>query len=160
MNQHTQTPVHAWIVPGQVAIGERPGGGGRSHRVSRRNDDLAYYREQGVTTIVSAMRSRHPLTEYARIGFGTRWVPMKDIVQGREAIAQLAEEVAVCMNREAGAILVHGDRVSEWTAAMDAAIRFRLGIAESMEQALEQAEADGFPVGEIARILCGQEEAK
>ena len=153
-------PVHAWIVPGSVAISGRPGGGGRGFRVARRESDLNYYAEQGVTTIVSAMRSRASLVEYSQSGFGVRWHPLVDIFQGRVEIARLAEDVAETMAREPGAILVHTDRVSEWTAAISAAIRFRLGIAENMEQALEQAEADGFPVGGIARALCCCEEVK
>jgi acyl-CoA reductase-like NAD-dependent aldehyde dehydrogenase len=35
MNAAIKVPVHAWIVPGSLAIAERPGGGGRSHRVAR-----------------------------------------------------------------------------------------------------------------------------
>ena len=87
MSAVQKVPVHAWIVPGRLAIAERPGGGGRSQRVTRRHADLAWWRAQGVATIVSTMRSRHSVTEYARLGFGVRWYPLKDVVQAQEVSA-------------------------------------------------------------------------
>jgi len=57
------------------------------------------------------------------------------------------------MAREPGAVLVHCDRVSEWLAAIDATIRLRLGLAPDVAVALEQAEADGMPVDDLARDL-------
>ena len=146
-------PIHAWIIPGSLAIAERPGGGGRGHRVARRTAELAWWHEQGVRTIVSAMRSRHALTEYARLGYGTRWFPLKDIVQARGEILRLADEVAALIAREPGAVLVHCDRVSEWLAAIDAALRIRLGLATDVASALDQIMADGMPVGDLLRDL-------
>lgn len=146
-------PPHAWIVPGALVIAERPGGGGRSHRVARREAELAWWHQQGVRTIVSAMRSRHALVEYSQVGFGTRWHPLMDVVQARAELQRLASDVAEVMAREPGAVLVHCDRVSEWLAAMDATIRLRLGLAPDVAVALEQAERDGMPVDDLARDL-------
>ncbi len=153
MSAATRVPVHAWIVPGSLAIAERPGGGGRSQRVSRRRADIAWWSEQGVRTIVSAMSSRHGLIEYAQNGFGVRWHPLKDLAQARVEIPRLADDVAVVMAREPGAVLVHCDRVSDWLAAIDAALRMRVGLAEDIAMALDQARADGMPVGDLAREL-------
>jgi hypothetical protein len=50
-------------------------------------------------------------------------------------------------------VLVHCDRISEWLAAIDAAIRLRLALADDVATALDQAEADGLPVGDLARDL-------
>jgi hypothetical protein len=153
MNAASAVPVHAWIIPGSLAIAERPGGGGRSHRVARREADLAWWRDQGVRTIVSCMRSRHALVEYAASGWGVRWHPLKDVVQARAEIPRIAADVADLIARDPGAVLVHCDRVSEWLAAIDAALRLRLGLATDVAVALEQAEADGLPVGDLARDL-------
>lgn len=158
MSAAPKVPVHAWIVPGQLAIAERPGGGGRSQRVTRRHADLAWWRAQGVATIVSTMRSRHGVTEYARMGLGVRWHPLKDVVQARAEIPRVAHDVANLLAREPGAVLVHCDRVSEWLAAVDAALRMRLGLAPDPVEALQQAEADGMPVGDLARALLDTED--
>jgi len=78
---------------------------------------------------------------------------LKDAVQARAEIPRLADEVARLIAREPGAVLVHCDRVSEWLAAIDAVIRLRLALAADVPAALEQAEADGMPVGDLAREL-------
>lgn len=153
MQADPHVPVHAWIVPGSLAIAERPGGGGRSHRVARREAELVWWRDQGVRTIVSCMRSRHALVEYAAGGWGVRWHPLKDVVQARAEIPRIAVDVADLMAREPSAVLVHCDRVSEWLTAIDAALRLQLGLADDVAMALELAEADGLPVGDLARDL-------
>ena len=146
-------PPHAWIVPHTLVVAERPGGGGRSHRVARREVELAWWRDAGVRTIVSGMRSRHALVEYAQSGFAVRWHPLMDVVQARAEIPRLAHDVVDAMATEPGAVLVHCDRVSEWLAAIDATIRLRLGLAPGVAAALDQAAADGMPVGDLARDL-------
>lgn len=152
-------PPHAWIVPGALVIAERPGGGGRSHRTARRHAELEWWKQQGVRTIVSGMRARNSLTEYATLGFGVRWHPLINLAQGRSEMPRLAESVAEVLAREPGVALVHCDRVTEWLAAMDAAIRMRLGLARTRRSALAQARADGLPVGDLSRELLGNMKA-
>ena len=99
------------------------------------------------------MRSRHSLNDYALQAFAVRWHPLKDLVQARGEIPRMADDVADVLKREPGAVLVHCDRVTEWLAAMDASLRMRLGLARNVDEALDQARADGMPVGDLAREL-------
>ncbi|MGB0730807.1 MAG: hypothetical protein ACPHET_03385 [Miltoncostaeaceae bacterium] len=46
--------------------------------------------------------------------------------------------------------------MSEWLAAIDVALRLRMGLAEDMDAALLRAAADGIPVGDLARGLLGR----
>ena len=94
----------------------------------------------------------------SRHGFGSRWFPLKDLVQGRAELPRMADEVALLIAREPGAVLVHCDRVSEWLAAVDASLRLRLALATDAVEALQQAQADGMPVGDLARSLMQQED--
>lgn len=146
---------YVWIVEGRLAVAERPGGGGRAHRVVRRDAELAWWRAQGVTTIVSAMRTRHGLLDAALGGYAVRWHPLVD---ERQAVAALPALVA-CVARELDArpgeaVLVHADRANEWVAALDARLRMRFGRVR-LDRALAQAAGDGFPVGRITYGLLG-----
>lgn len=152
-------PPHAWIVPGALVVAERPGGGGRSHRTARRHAELDWWKAQGVRTIISGMRARNGLAEYAVLGFAVRWHPLIDLAQGREEMPRMADDVADVLAREPGAALVHCDRVTEWLGAMDAAVRIRLGLAADAGAGLAQAAADGMPVGDLARELLGNMKA-
>jgi len=147
------TDCYAWIVPGRLAVGERPGRGGRLHRRELRTAELEWWGAQGVETIVSGMRSRHCLGDYAEMGFAVRWHPLRDPEQAREAIWELARDVRGLLDGEDGGVLVHCDRANEWLAAIDAALRLELGLVRTARTALRHAAADGLPVGSLATSI-------
>ncbi len=145
---------YAWLVPGRLVVAERPGGGGRSHRVLRRDGELEWWAAQGIETIVSGMRSRHGLLEAALAGFRVRWHPLVNEEQGARELAALV--VAVLDSLDGGAVLVHVDRPGEWLAAVDASLRRALGLATTRAAALAQVREDGLPVGEVTLALLGR----
>jgi len=146
---------YAWLIPERLAVAERPGGGGRSHRRLRRDAEIDWWAARGVSTIVSCMRTRHGLLDAALAGFAVRWHPLVTPEQGAREIRALADTVAECLDAEPGAVLVHVDRPGEWLAGVDAALRLATGLAASRAAALTQAAADGLPVGEISQALVG-----
>ena len=145
----------AAIIPGVLFIAERPGGGGRSQRVARRERDLVAVHAAGVRTIVSGLRTRAGLVEYAQAGFGVRWHPLESVAAARDEIPRLVQDVAEAMAREPGAVLIHCDRVSEWDAAIMATALVWFGIAPDYAAGLDAAAAAGFPVDDLARDLVG-----
>jgi hypothetical protein len=146
---------YAWIVPGRLAVAERPGRGGRLHRRALRIAEQAWWREQGVTAVVSGMRSRHALAEYAEDGLAVRWHPLRDPDQARQELPLLVAAVVELLDADAGAVLVHSDRANEWLAAIDAALRLGLGLSRTPRAALRAAAADGLPVGSLAASIVG-----
>lgn len=150
---------YAWIIPGRLAVAERPGRGGRSHRREIRIAEQAWWREQGVTAIVSCMRTRHALAEYAEDGLMVRWHPLRDPDQAARDLALAVAAVRELLAAGDGAVLVHSDRANEWLAAIDAALRLGLGLARTPRTALRAAEADGLPVGSLAASIVGRRRA-
>ncbi len=146
---------YAWIVPGRLAVAERPGRGGRGHRRELREAEQAWWREQGVTGIVPGMRSRHGLVEYALAGFRVRWHPLAEPAQARAELPRLVGAVRAMLEEDPGAVLVHCDRPGEWLTGVDAALRLASGLAPDPAEALAQAAADGLPVGPLAATLVG-----
>jgi len=144
---------YAWILPGRLAVAERPGGGGSRHRRAVREAEQGWWREQGVTAIVSGMKTRHGLVEYALDGFTIRWHPLVDAQQAADELPRLVASVRGLLDEEGRCVLVHVNRANEWLAGVDAALRLDLGIAGGLDAAAAQAEADGFPVGPLARLL-------
>ncbi len=147
---------YAWILPGRLAVAERPGGGGRMHRRERRIAEQAWWREQGVVAVVSGMRSRHALAEYAEDGLTVRWHPLRDPDQARQELPLLVAAVKELLGAGSGAVLVHCDRANEWLTAIDAALRMGLGLARTPRSALRAAGADGLPVGSLAASIVGR----
>jgi hypothetical protein len=150
---------YAWIIPVRLAVAERPGRGGRSHRREVRIAEQAWWREQGVTAIVSCMRSRHALAEYAEDGLTVRWHPLRDPDEAARDLPLVVAAVRELLASGEGAVLVHSDRANEWLAAIDAALRLGLGLARTPRTALRAAEADGLPVGSLAASIVGRRRA-
>ena len=128
-----EPPTYAWIIPGRLAVSERPGGAGRSHRRARRQEELDWWISQGVRAVVSGMRTRHGLVEYVERGLEVRWHPLRDPDQARGEVTDLGE----------------------WLAAADARLRMTLGLARTARTALRAAAADGLPVGSLATSIVG-----
>ena len=78
-----------WARPRKRCARERPGGGGRNHRVSRRAAEIEYLRGRGVRLVVSVMRSRHNLTAYEAAGLHWHHVPVASAAAGAEALEEL-----------------------------------------------------------------------
>jgi len=109
-----------WARPRKLCALERPGGGGRSHRPERRAAEIAYLKERGVWLVVSTMTSRHNLDDYEAAGLERRHVPVASCAEGAEAL----EELVPLLRRElrrSGAIALHGNRHTDFVAAVCAA---------------------------------------
>ncbi len=109
-----------WARPRKLCALERPGGGGRSHRPERRAADIAYLRDCGVRTVVSTIVTRHNLSDYERAGLAWHHVPVESAAAGAEAL----EELLPLLRRELrskGAVAVHGNRHTDFVAALCAA---------------------------------------
>lgn len=149
---------YAWLIDDRLAVAERPGGGGRSHRIARRQSEFEWWRDRGVRHIVSGMRSRHGLVDAALFGFGVSWCPIADDHGADDDLRRLVSTAIGRLDQDAGAVLVHVDRPGEWLAAVDIRLRLSLGLASDMGEAMAQTDIDGFPVGDTTRRILGNPE--
>lgn len=147
---------YAWLLPGRLAVAERPGGGGARHRKSRRAQEQRWWREQGVGLIVSCMNTRHGLLDYALDGFAIRWHPLTDVEGAAAVIRRVADEVAGILVDDSAVVLVVGDAAGEWLTGLNAGLRLCLGVAGSSHEAVACAAADGLPVGSLVIRLVAE----
>ena len=141
-----------WARPRKLCALERPGGGGRSHRPERRDAEIEYLKASGVRLVVSTMPTAHNLSAYDDAGIAWMHVPVDD---GDEPEA--LDELLALLRRElrrSGAVAVHGNRYTDFVAAVCAAhLHDERGV--DLEEALERAEAAGLSVTPEARALVG-----
>lgn len=109
-----------WARPRKLCALERPGGGGRSHRPDRRAAEIGYLRESGVRTVISTMATRHNLGDYERAGLEWHHVPVPDVAEASEALEELLPLLRSEL-RDRGAVAVHGNRHTDFVAALCAA---------------------------------------
>jgi hypothetical protein len=142
-----------WARPRKLCALERPGGGGRSHRPERRGADIDYLIDNGVRTIISTMTTRHNLGDYDIAGLATHHVPVPDVAAASDAL----EELLPLLKRELrgrGAVAVHGNRHTDFVAALCAAhLHEERGIRPA--DGLARAAAAGLTVTAEACALVG-----
>ena len=144
-----------WARPRKLCALERPGGGGRSHRPERRSRELAYLRSRKVWLVISTMTSRHNLQDYERAGLSWHHVPVESAAAGAEPL----EELLPLLRRElrrGGAVAVHGNRHTDFVAALCAAhLHQSSGVVP--EEGLRRAAEAGLTVTPEAAQLLGVE---
>ena len=109
-----------WARPRKLCALERPGGGGRSHRPERRDAEVAYLREHGVRLVVSTMKTRHNIPHYEEAGLDWHHVPVPSAAEGADALEELLPLLRRELRRR-GAVAVHGNRHTDFAAAVCAA---------------------------------------
>jgi hypothetical protein len=131
-----------WARPGKLCLLERPGGGGRSHRPERRQADIDYLRDAGVHTVISTMTTKHNLADYEAAGLAWHHVPVAECASGGEALGEVLGLLKKLARRR-GAVAVHGNRLTDFVAAVGAAwLRDTRG--DDPVESLRQAEAAGL----------------
>jgi hypothetical protein len=142
-----------WARPGKLCALERPGGGGRSHRPERREAEIEWLRENGVRTVISTMSTRHNLAAYEKAGLEWRHVPVASTGEGAEALEQLLRVLRRELRRR-GAVALHGNRYTDFVAAVCAAhLHETKGIDPA--EALADAREAGLTVTPEALALVG-----
>src|SRR5215218_6890304 len=144
-----------WARPGKLCGLERPGGGGRSHRPERRNAEIAYLLGKGVRLCISTMASRHNLGAYESAGLEWHHVPVESAGRGADALEELLPLLRRELRRR-GAVAVHGDRHTDFVAAVCAAHLHEVRGVEPAE-ALAQAAGAGLMVNGFTCALLGVE---
>src|SRR4051812_12958222 len=144
-----------WARPRKLCALERPGGGGRSHRPDRREADISYLKSCGVRLVVSTMTTRHGLSAYEEAGLEWHWVPVPSCSGAESAL----EDLLGFLRRECrrrGAVAVHGNRRTDFVAALCAAHLYETRGAEPA-LSLAEAIAAGLSVTPEAAALVGVE---
>jgi hypothetical protein len=142
-----------WARPRKLCALERPGGGGRSHRPERRRAEIEWLIHRGVRLIVSTMPTRHNLAAYEEAGLDWRHVPVGTTEEGGEALEQLLPLLRRELRRR-GAVALHGNRHTDFVAAVCAAHLHETRRLAPLEGLREAGEA-GLTVTPEACALLG-----
>ena len=142
-----------WARPRKLCALERPGGGGRSHRPERREAELEYLAERGVRFVISTMTTRHNLRDYDEVGLEWHHVPVASCAEGADALEELLPVLRRELRRR-GAVAVHGNRRTDFAAALCAAHLHEAHDVDPLD-GLATAVAAGLDVTPEAAALLG-----
>jgi len=141
-----------WIIKDRLAVCERPGGYGDSHRRVRRQEEIIWLRQNEFDRVISLISSSHNLHNYAELDMPFRHVPFAGPQDGPEVLLAVLATIRDHLMTER--IIVHREELGERIAGLVATYLLWMDLVPSgpdaitvTEQLLERE------LGPIAREL-------
>jgi hypothetical protein len=102
----------SWVIKDRLAVCERLGGYGESHRRVRRQEEIIWAQQQGFTHVVSILASPHNLHAYEEAGMPAIHIPFGSHDDAVEVLGRLYAELR--QRLAAGEkLLVHQDDLGD-----------------------------------------------
>lgn len=142
-----------WVIAGKLAASERIGGHGFQHRRVRREEEIAWLRENGVTKVISLLPGNQNLASYQDAGLETIHEPIDGDVTPEDV-----ERFFATLERELtdgdSVVLVHRDYLDDTVAGLLAGYLVHSGLLDDrIVAAAVIQEIIGRPIGPEGRAL-------
>lgn len=124
-----------WIIKGQLAICERPGGYARNHRKVRRQEEIIWIREQGFSRVVSLLVSPHNLQAYEELGVEHVHVPFGVHSDPHSVLPGLFKQFRGWM-KAGDKVIVHMEEVGDRLIGTMGAYLLWAGLIDNEPQAI------------------------
>lgn len=102
----------AWVLKSRLAICERPGGHGASHRRVRRQEEIIWLRQNDFDHVISLIPSNHNLHNYEELAMPYIHRPLERRADMSVRLPQLYDELQVLLD-EGQKLVVHADSVDD-----------------------------------------------
>ncbi len=128
-----------WVLPGILAVSERPGGQAATHRKVRRQEEVIWLRENGFDVVISVLNSPQNLAAYAELSMESAHHPVPKVGDVTPALVALYGDVA---ERQAlgQQMLIHADELGDWMIGIVAGYLLWVGRLPDMPRATTIAE--------------------
>lgn len=128
-----------WVLPGILAVSERPGGQAATHRKVRRQEEVIWLRENGFDVVISVLNSPQNLAAYTELSMESAHHPVPKIGDVTPALVSLYGDVA---ERQAlgQQMLIHADELGDWMIGIVAGYLLWVGRLPDMPRATTIAE--------------------
>ncbi len=128
-----------WVIGDRLAVCERIGGYGPSHRRVRRAEEIVWVKDQGFTCVVSTMASPHNLHAYEEAGLPARHLPLARSDDLGATLQELLTELRHSLI--AGErLLVHDDDVGDRVQGLLAGYLVHAGLVPETTRAVAMLE--------------------
>jgi len=129
----------SWIIQDQIAVCERPGGFGSSHRRVRRQEEIIWIRENDFDMIVSLLASDHNLHNYDELDVAWTQLPFSGADDGLVRLVEVFERFEE-MTKDGGRIIVHRDELNDIVCGLMAAFLLWRGLVPTGPRAISITE--------------------
>jgi hypothetical protein len=105
-----------WVIRGRLAVSERIGGYGFQHRRVRREEEIAWLRDNGVTAVLSLLESNQNINAYEEAGFRAAHEPLGDLE--RDDLTRIFRSIDAALSEPGSVLLVHRDIIDDTVAGL------------------------------------------
>jgi hypothetical protein len=143
----------SWVIKDQLAVCERPGGYGTTHRRVRRTEEIIWLREQGFDRIISLLPSPHNLHAYDELGVKWQHVPFSNTDEAAPILSGLYADLRRSL---AGGqkLVVHAEEVGDRLQGVMAGYLVTAGLVPEGTRAIAITEhLLGRQMGPVGREL-------
>lgn len=127
-----------WIIKDQLAVCERPGGYGESHRRVRRQEEIIWLRQNEFDRVISLIPSSHNLHNYAELDMPFRHVPFAGPQDGPEVLLVVLATIRDHLMTER--VIVHREELGERIAGLVATYLLWMDLVPSGPDAITVTE--------------------
>ena len=105
-----------WVIRGRLAVSERIGGYGFQHRRVRREEEIAWLLDKGVTAVLSLLEGNQNLNAYEGAGLRTEHEPLGELE--REDLTRIFQTIDAVLATPDSVLLLHRDIIDDTVAGL------------------------------------------
>ncbi len=145
-----------WVIQGRLAVSERIGGYGFQHRRVRREEEIAWLKNAGVTSVLSLLDGNQNMAAYEESGFASYHEPLADL--DPEIVAAVFAAMDSALAYPEAVLLIHRDIIDDAVAGVLAGYLVHSGLIDDPIVAVAAIqEILKRPLGPEARAIVPEE---
>ena len=142
-----------WVIAGKLAVSERIGGHGFQHRRVRREEEIAWLREQGINAVLSLLPSNQNQAAYEAAGLAYHNHSIEDDLEPGDAAAVFAS-IDDALEPRGASLLIHRDLIDDLVVGLLGGYLVHNGlVADPIVATSVIQEIAGRPLGPEGRRL-------
>ncbi|MEN8113822.1 MAG: hypothetical protein ABFS21_05490 [Actinomycetota bacterium] len=143
-----------WVIAGRLAVSERIGGSGFQHRRVRREEEIAWLKDQGINTVLTLLPAGQNKSAYEEAEFRVVVHTVEEAPAEIEDVPAVFEAMDAALNVRGASVLLHRDAIDETVAGLLAGYLVHSGLVEDPIIATSVIqEILGRPLGPEGRSL-------
>jgi len=128
-----------WVIKDRIAVCERPGGYGDSHRKVRRQEEIIWLRQHEFDFVVSLIGSTHNLHNYEELGVPFHHVPFSGPADGPLGLTRAMASIRDHVDK-GHRIVVHREELGERISGLMAAYLLWMDLVPDGPRAINVTE--------------------
>lgn len=145
-----------WVVQSRLAVSERVGGYGFQHRRVRREEEIAWLKHAGITSVLSLLDGNQNMAAYEESGLATHHEPLSDL--DPETARNVFEAMDLALAPAGAVLLIHRDIIDDAVSGVLAGYLVHSSLIEDPIVAMAAIqEILKRPLGPEARAIIPEE---